>query len=273
MSKQNRNPKRSVALAAVFAIIAVLAFAALFWIYDGMAVVEEYLGIGATSTAGGTDKPPITPGRSSDPTESVEPTSSTGESPDDSGSAGGATTLSLPEGMTEDFALRMWQEQLDSQRSIGRMADGDIERISIDDVNYTEDESKLKITAYLDGGGSAQGYITMRRMGEHWYFTNLSGVAGERPYTESDVPDVSDVDVDLVNVMLEQQAASGMVLEEYATGAVEEVIIDDITTGPGTKTLAIRMNETHEEGIADIVLVSKDIDGKTVWFITRFTKK
>lgn len=284
MSKQNRNPKRSVVFATVFAVLAVLAFAAVFWIYDGVSVVEDLLGMSFTQA----EKPATTPGDTSggqggsgDVTSSADATGSTdtqdgdtGEPSDDdaSGQTSGSTGLKLPKGMSEEFALRLWQEQIDSQKSIERLLANEIEKLVVTDVAHTDEDSRLSVTAYLSGGGTAQGYITMRKVGENWFFTNLSGISGEKPDTESDLPALEDVDPEIVNVMIEEQIKSADVLEEYATGAVEEVRVTDIVDGPGTKTLSIVMNETHETGMGDVVLVSKEIDGETVWFIVRFTK-
>ncbi len=44
MTEQQGNPRRSIALAIVLVVVAILAFAAAFYFLDGYSLVEEYLG-------------------------------------------------------------------------------------------------------------------------------------------------------------------------------------------------------------------------------------
>ncbi len=251
MSEQQDNPKRSVAVPVLIALLAVAAFGYAFYALDGVALVSDLLGLTTSSQA--TER---------DPGEvSTEP-----------------AQLQLPDGMSEEFALRIWQEQVDSQVNIKRLVEGEVERIVVNDVAQAGDEATLEITAEFSDGSSLPGRLGMREFGDVWYFSYVSGMRAESedpteaapPATE--LPAIEDVDVALLNTILEQQAASSAVLGEYASGAITDVRIDQIVPGTGNTTLKIVMNEDHEVGNGEVVVISKKIDGEDMWFIARFTK-
>lgn len=260
MSEQQDNPKRSVVVPILIAVLALAAFAYAFYAFDGMALVSDLMGSGDSGEVADLD-----PG---------------GDEPD-----AASSELQLPEGMTEEFALRIWQEQIDSQANIKLLVDGEIERLVIDDVVEGATEATLAITAEFADGSSAPGNLGMRRFGDVWYIAFVSGMrgtetggladnvgAGKAEPPSGDLPELDDVDVPLLNTILEQQALSAEVLEEYATGVVRDVRVDEVVAGTGNTTLKIVMNENHEEGNGQVVVVSKIVDGKETWFIARFTK-
>lgn len=258
MSKQQDNPRPSVAVPVLIALIALAAFGYAFYAFDGVAIVSDLLGLSAEGSA--TER---TPGAvTAEPSE-----------------------LQLPPGMAEEFALRLWQEQIDSQANIKRLVEGDITRIVIDDVAQGSDVATLSITAEFEDGTSAPGHMGMRKFGDVWYFEYVTGMrqgetggladdtsAGTGEPPTGALPELADVDIPLLNTILQQQASSAAVLEEYATGVVADVRIDEVVPGTGNTTLKLVMNEDHEQGYGEIVVVSKEIDGEPTWFIARFTK-
>ncbi|MDP2182300.1 MAG: hypothetical protein Q8K99_07000 [Actinomycetota bacterium] len=259
MTQQQASPKPSLARAAIILVLALAAFAAAFYFLDGMSLVEDLLGGSETTNN-------LIPAK---PTETTE-----------------TATLRLPPGMTEEFALRIWQEQIDSQANILKLVDGQVESMTVSKVTQSGDRATLDIAAQFSDGTSAPGQLGMRSFGGKWYFAYVSGMrrgesggladdvgsgAGVEP--TSAVPAVADVDVPLVNTILEQQATSSAVLEEYATGAVKSVRVADRVVSAGTVTLDIVMNESHETGYGQIVLISKQFDGETHWFVAKFTKR
>ncbi len=252
MTKQKGNPKRSVAFATALMLVSLAAFGAAFYFLDGMALVEEYLGTGDGGSATGTG--------------SSEATESAGRVSED--------TLQLPAGMPEEFALRIWQEQVDSQANLSRLADGEVEHIKVSGTDLQEDVSTLSITASFRDGTSADGKLGFRKFGSVWYVAYVTGLregdAGTAP--TGPLPAVDDVDIGLLNAILVENEKSAPVSEEYATGIVEAIRIAGVVKGRNTATLKIEMNETHEEGYGDVILVTKDIGGKPYWFIARFTK-
>lgn len=248
MTDQHDNPKQpNVRIAVLFAVLAVLLFAAAFYLLDGMQLVQDLLG-----KAEQPDVVVETPG--------VVVTSNEG--------------LVLPKGMPQEFALRLWQEQIDSQANTRRLVDGEVESILITRVTQTGDDAVLDITAAFADGPSVQGTLEMQRYSGQWYFARLSGLRSDSaPATETPLPSIEDVDIELLSTIVEQQSRSAAVLEEYATGVVKEIVIDRIIDGPGTVTIKIEMNETHEEGYGELILIEKSINGEPHWFVARFTKE
>jgi len=125
----------------------------------------------------------------------------------------------------------------------------------------------------------------MRKIGGLWYFAYVSGMrdadtggfaddtaVGEGEPPETELPDIEDVDVAVLNTILKQQQDSAEVLEEYATGRVMSIRVEEVVPGSNTATLKIEMDEDHETGVGEVVAISKEIDGDTLWFIARFTK-
>lgn len=252
MTKQQGNSRTSVVLGITFFVVAIGLFAAAFYYFDGMSLVDSILD-GDT---------PVATDDSSEPDET--PISTEPDEP----------TLTLPTGMSESFALRVWQEQIDSQSNISRLINGEITSIEITSTVIDGDSAELGIVVEGSDGPSVQGVIGMSQFDGKWYFNYVheikSTLAAEPDGTE--LPGVEDVDVELLNTIISEQAASSEVLEEYATGVVSRVDVVDIVEGPDTITLKLEMTETHEQGSGEVVLISRTLDGKQYWFIARFTK-
>jgi len=267
MTKQQDNPRRSVTLAVAFMVATIIAFAAAFYYLDGMSVVESLLG----------GEPPVDATASDSPAQPSSPASD-------------ATTdtvdgrLQLPAGMPEEFALRIWQEQIDSQANIAKLREGEVERLTITNTVQEGDTAVLDIEAEFTDGTSAPGELGMRRFGGVWYVAYVTGLRGESTggaadsvardseSGETSLPPLEDVDVELLNTILAEQEKSAAVLEEYAAGVVRAVRIQDVVEGAGTVTLKIEMDETHEEGYGEIVLLTRVLDTGRHWFIAKFTK-
>lgn len=264
MNQQQSTSRKRVLSAAVALLFALAAFSAAFYIFDGSALLEDLVG-----RITGVEEP------STVPTSQVT-----------SGSAVPTGTAVLPEPtMTQEFALRLWQEQVDSQATIGRLVEGDITRIDVESITTTTVDAQLGIRAFFADGSAASGVLGMRSFGDHWYFAYLSGTrsaedtglantvrAGTGEPPEGALPVTSTVDFKMLNVILAQQKASSSILEEYPSGRVRSIDIGEPRRGLGTVTVPLTMREDHETATADLILIGQDIGGTTRWFITRFAK-
>jgi hypothetical protein len=260
MAEQQGNPRRAVALAIVLLVIAVAAFAAAFYMLDGYALVQEYLG-GEIVQA---DDGPV-------PAQATESQTS----PDE---------LNLPEGMPDEFALRLWQEQVDSRENIDKLFAGEIDRFEVTDTLQDGEEATLLVEAFFTDGTTAPGTIGMRRFGDIWYFAFVSGMRqsatggsadsvskseGEPP--AAPLPSPADVDVALLNTMIAEQAKSSAVTARYAAGAIDEIVVVGTEPGPNTATVSVDMGSDGETGPGDVIALLGESNGKDVWFIARFT--
>jgi hypothetical protein len=265
MTEQQGNPRRSVALAIVLVVVAILAFAAAFYFLDGYALVEEYLGGETVEAADNGAAAQSTP---SDPAPA----------------AAAAATLVLPDGMPEDAALRLWQEQVDSQDNVEKLLTGEVEQLTITAVDTAGDESRLSVTAEFTDGTSAPGTVGMRRFGEVWYFAYVTGMrrsqtggsadtvdSGDGGPPDTPLPSIDEVDVELLNTMLAEQTASSGITERYANGTIDSVRVVGPQEGANSQSVEVEM--TGSDGMVPgqvIGLISNEATGE-MWFVARFT--
>lgn len=258
MTEQQVNSRRHVLLAVLFFVVALAAFASAFYVYDGASLVREYLADASWPFAAGDTGEG--PGSSDDATSTPDAGAGSGE-------------LRLPEGMPEEFALRLWQEQIDSQDNIRRLVDGEVISVAINDVQERGDRAVLGVDVRFKDATAAKGTLEMVRFGDTWYFARVTGLHPDAAVGDTPIPKVDDVDVGVLNTILEQHQGSSQVLQEYADGVITKVVVNDIVTGPGTARLTLEMEQTHPHvGWGDLVMISKEIGGETVWFLARFTK-
>lgn len=247
MSQQLGTSRLPVALATFFLVAAVGAFGASFYIYDGVALVADY--VDSAFSVG-------TP-------EVAQPTTGTVD----------ATRLVLPDGMPDEFALRLWQEQLDSQEMIGRLVSGEVKSLRVDRINRKGEDATLFVTVRSDDGEQISGAIALKQYSDDWYIAGVSALRGGEVSTpQSPLPKVEDVDIPLLNTMIAENKKSQSVIDEYLSGNVRQVVIEDINLGPKTATMAVEMEEGHGDGYANLVAIQEEIDGRAAWFLARFTK-
>lgn len=246
MGEQQSTSRRGVLLAGVAVVFAATTFAAAFYLFDGAALIQDLFASGNTVQT--PSSPPATPATQTD-------------------------RLALPTGMPEEFALRMWQEQIDSQEMITRLVNGDITALTIRSVDAGDDEATLTVSARLADQTNVPGVIGMRRFEDQWYVAFATAKRNgriERP--SGKLPARSDVDLELLNTIFEQQGMSQPVIGEYLEGIVSRITMDEIRPGPNTTTIGVTMHEDHGLGFAQIVAIQREIGGKPHWFLARFTK-
>lgn len=263
MVQQPGTSRRSVAFAAVFLVFAFAAFSAAFYLFDGAGylapVFDQAIGLMAFKN----------PSQPSSPAKvSTEP-----------------DKLQLPAGMTEEFALRLWQEQIDSQPMIERLINGEVASLKIEKVEKRGDEARLRCLVKMSDGTTTPGVIGFRRLGDNWYVAYASrerqratgggadgGGAGDGAPPSGPLPDLDDVDVELLSTMVREQIKSQSVIDEYLAGIVKEVFIEEVVPGPQTVTMTIEMDETHGDGYARLIAIKSDEADAREWFLARFIK-
>jgi hypothetical protein len=249
MKKQSHAPTRAVLYAAIFVVLAGAAFAAAFYYLDGGSITS---GLIARFTQPEPDPVP------------AGVTSGTDVAP---------PALTLPEGMPDEFALNLWQEQLNSQRMISRLVDGDVKTLEILNVDVDGDAARLESRVVFTDGTDSLGEIGMRRFAEAWYVAYASARRGAKETTENvSLPAVGDVDVPLLNTVIAEQSKSATITKEYVEGKVSRIDIGSIKPGPNVAAINIVMHEDHETSEGTLVAIKHQIDGKDVWMLARFDK-
>ncbi len=270
---ETQNRRSPVVLAVLLFVVAAMALGAAFFLFDGAAILKDYTGIdlsafdwfGLFGTA--PDPEPIV--RPAPPSTDVaaEP------------------RLLLPEGVSQSYALRVWQEQIDSQANIVKLVNGEIGELRIQKSDSGPYTGKVGLTVVLTDGTSAQGELYMSKRGKNWYFEQISatrqakvgeddeaalGAEGENPATP--LPAVEDVDVAVLSTIFLEQAKSQDVFADYLEGRIDRVVVRGVERGPGTATIRVRMHMGGATADGQIVAVSADVGGEPMWFLARFAK-
>lgn len=250
MEKQQGTSRLAVVLSTLLLVVALAAFGGAFYYFDGMTLVGDLV---ADLTA---------PGGSSAPVSA--PTTATASSKE----------LVLPDGMPKEFALRLWAEQVESQRVMKRLVAGDVKTLKIVSVERKGDEAFLNSRITFRDGTVAPGVIAMRRYGDTWYvaWASSSREGEEAESIAAELPDPDTVDIALLNTIIAEQNKSSSITQEYVDGKVREITVGKVRPGPNTVTLAVEMDEDHENGYADIVVIKKQVAGEDAWFLARFNK-
>lgn len=249
-------------LAGLFFLFSVVAFAAAFYLLDGMSVISPLVQRAGALWNDLMVRDDSQPGPQEEPTQ-----------------------LILPKEMDESFALRVWQEQVDSQEIIGKLVAGEVGLLEIRKVNELGRQVVLDVRVHMVDGNSGSGHISFERFGPDWYVASATGARSEddtgmataiRPASEdtltTPLPTKEEVDAQLLNTVLAEQRRSQDVIIEYVTGIVKEIEVVSVEKGPRTATLNLIMRETHGTAGAKLVAIRSDKKGKEVWFLARFTK-
>jgi hypothetical protein len=258
MNEQQASPKRAVIIAGLFLVLAAGALGAAFFYFDGVSVFSDLIaqvssGSLFSSSASGTPQPGVS-------TESSASASST------------ATTLTLPSGMPDEFALRIWQEQVDSQPMIRRLVDGEVTRMVITNVETSGDTSTLTVRVTLGDGATVDGEIVMRKFDDTWFIATATSEDRAKSDEMSPLPSLDEVDIPLLNTIIAEQEKSKAITAEYADGVVATVDIAKPQAGANTVRIPVTMVEEHESSAADLVTIKHVADGTDLWFIARFNK-
>lgn len=252
MEKQSA-PRRTIVLAALVVFLTAAAFVAAFYVFDGASVVSDGYASARRYVEGWLEQ---------DAAPSVPSTTTP------------SATLRLPPGMPEEFALRLWQEQVDSQDNITRLVEGEVAALDIDKVVVDGDDADLDVTATLKSGGSVSGVLRMKRFDDVWYVASLSGLDSDPSAAgrQTPLPSVDQVDVRLLNTLIAEHQKSAEITQEYIDGKVSRVAVDAIKQGVETTEISIAMSEDHEESSARLIAIRSSAKGAPIWFLARFVK-
>jgi len=246
MANRSGTGRGPVLLAGALLVIAAAVFGVAFYFYDGMSVAQEIIATLSGSTTLGTQPEP----------------------------ASAAEVLELPKGMPQEFALRVWQEQADSQRAIAPLVGDKVDSLKIDKVTVTGDVAKVDATLAFKDGTKAPGVIGLHRYADTWYVTYVSANAStdEGQQAESKLPDVSGVDVTLLNAVMAEQAKGRPVTQDIIDGRIDLLKTGTVRSGPNTVTIPLVMKGEGSDRTADLIAIRSESNGKEFWFLARFNE-
>lgn len=260
-----RSGSRRALIAGFLLVVMLAVFAAAFLAFGGVQIVHGLLGSQPVALSGG-------PNAQGVPVATSTPSAS----------------ITLPPGVDETFAKRVYVEQLESQENIQKLVNGEVTKFTYGKVDRTTSDAVINMRAYFKDGTSAPGIVGMAAKQGTWFFAYIAGrapatTAGLASSVSRGVDENSPqhlakiaaakVDTEVVSTMLSQELQSQETLAGLVAGKQREMIVDGVTTGQGTATLAITMKSTGGvESKAELICITKQVDGKQSWFITTFKK-
>jgi len=247
MRQRSGKTRRPVLIAGLGLIVAAAAFGAAFYYFDGATVVADLMDQIASATSGATPAP---------------------------GPAGAASPLDLPKGMRDSFALGVWEEQIDSQSIIEQIIAGKVVSLRIDEAKLEGRKATVFGEVTFADETKAPGTIGLRKYGDTWYVAYLSSrtspdVAGGE---KRDVADLSEVDAQLLNTIMAEQAKGKQVTQGLVDGSITSMGFGAAKPGSNTVAIPLEIMSGAEKRYADLVAIRTQVDGDDMWFIARFNE-
>jgi hypothetical protein len=179
--------------------------------------------------------------------------------------------LVLPAGMSEEFALALWQAQMGSQEVIGRLANGDVSSLRVDSAVSDDESATLECTLFFEDDSDRPCVVTMRRFEDSWYLSTIRTLDDQRAPLPSS-PTVEGVDFAMLSALVAGNADSQPVLRSLADGVVTEVFMEAVNAGPRSVTIEVEMEQEGGLGFANFVAIQGEPGGRTQWLLVLFEK-
>jgi hypothetical protein len=197
-------------------------------------------------------------------------------------------TATAVSGTQDEFARRMYVEQLESRAVLQRMADGEIDSLAIKRVLMGETTATVEILAAFKDGTRADGAISLLKSGDAWYLFSLTGLRkGETPGMSTAVESaeaieashgveaaaaelgVKTFDQGVIDTLLAEQSKHQTQVNTILDGTYNAINLTTANQGVGTVTIPVTMTGPNSKtATGEIVLIRKDIDGQTRTFLT-----
>lgn len=181
--------------------------------------------------------------------------------------------LELPAGMPESFALQVWQEQIDSQKNIRRLINGDFASLDLRSVGVQDDLATVQAEVVDTNGQWLPGTLRLRRIGERWFFADIT--AGGHVATgsgEAASPKIEDVDIDALNAIMAEHEVHKDLVGMIAAGEVKQIVVKNTTQGPNTATIAVDIVTDSGTSEGDLVALRSESDQAEVWVLARLVE-
>lgn len=253
------SEKRSVAPVVwlIVLVVAVLAFgAAVVW---AGGINEALLLVGLSNPA--TAAQPVTgpAGGGSGATTSTATTSSAGAVPP-------------ADPLPRSARAAMYREQLQSQDSIGRLVNNEVESLTFGVVDESANSAVVPVTAKFRSGSSVSGSMKLKNYDDLWYFFSLTSSDGG-----TEAPPSSGVDSSVVSVITRQQASAEnqeMITNGLLGGGYTVARVTGVQKGSGTATVKVVLSGGSEaESEGEFLCIQKKDGSDAYWFIAKFSAK
>lgn len=271
--------RRKSLYSALAALVLVAALAGVFVAVGGIDMVADLLAGDADSNeivapvppsepAEPGDEPAGEPGASTEPTASVEPTSTEAAAAATTpGTSSGTASTPVAKPPTTDQQQRMYAEQAASQEQIGKLVRGEITSFNLGTVTKSGSTASVRVTANYSSGGPMSGTMVLRDYNGVWYFSSITrdGNSGSTPSVTGDSG--------VISAIITAQASNQDIPRAIVDGGFKTLTINGVSSGSGTASVRVTLSGgTAPRTAGTITCVSKDIGGVKHWFITSFAK-
>lgn len=157
---------------------------------------------------------------------------------------------------------QLFYEQIASQDTIGELLDNKFSRFDLRPADSSNSRAKVRVKATYRSGASFSGTMVLDKIEGGWYFSTIT-----RDGSRQVLPSTPAYDQAVVHAVVEEQSKRQKTIEAILDGTYDQLRIDEVKTGSGTKTVIGTLVGGNEKDPSEIVAISKVIDGTQYWFI------
>lgn len=196
----------------------------------------------------------------------------------------------LPPGLTEQAVRRLCVEQLESRKSLDKLASGEVEKLTFDRKEKDGEDPVIHITAYFADGTSAPGLLALKEVEGRYYCRYLCGIRRARTEGDADVvrpesdqgpaeeaapghplPEIDGTDETLCRRFSWEQAEHQDMMRGVVRGDYSEAVVEKTSEVAKTATVQLRLrNKDGGSETCELVLVSRPMAGKDCWCVASF---
>ncbi len=186
----------------------------------------------------------------------------------------GAAELSLPTGVDEELAYRMYTEQQDSSRNINRLVAGELRQFQVTRRTVTSSTAELAVNLTDKRNMKLNGTMVLVRGGDVWYFETITNRQNEVNDVLPSDPDTTP-DVGVLNTMLAEQTSNSDITAKLVDGSYSKVQLG--TPKRGYRSVTVPISLQGKSGTktvrGEITLVQRSEGGRTYWYVVSFAEK
>jgi hypothetical protein len=162
----------------------------------------------------------------------------------------------------------MYGEQVESQRNIVSLVEGDIASFTIKGRKVKGDSAELKLLVEQRNGLVQRGVMRLFNADGKWFFKSISREKRDDPQP------ASDYDVGVMNTILAEQVAHSNLTAKLIDGTYTKIEIGE--PEDGYRAIELPVTFSGKPGLAKVVgrmtCVEERQRGQSIWFITGFSQ-
>jgi hypothetical protein len=258
---RRRRKGSTVLMALLVLLVAVALLVAAFYYVGGLSSIGSLLGPSSTPTKQSSAVAPV--------------------------STPAATSTPAPSG--QEFAQRMYVEQLESHAVLERMAQGGLDSLVVKHVDAKESSATIALLATFTDGTYADGVMDLSKRDGAWYLFTLTGMRksgtqdglsnsvagfteaekGRSVEEEAASIGVTTFDSGVIDTLVSEQGKHQDLVKAIFDGTYNALSFGAPRRGVNTVTIPMKLTGPGSKvGQGEVILITKTIDGKSRTFLT-----